>query len=539
VSNLFKVLMVAFLMTTALFGIETVDKNEENKEVKEREELVEQKVFGHNLFDNHFELNNKYYNDPNYTIDVGDMISIKIWGAITAELELTVDKKGNIFLPELGVVSVIGKTNKELATTLNRLVKKTYKQNVYLYANIKTYQEVNIFVTGAVSSPGLYNGLSGDSVLRYLDLAGGIQPLSGSMRDIKILRKGILVAEYDLYDFLINGSVKKIQLKTGDVVLVGIIQGKFSVTGDVSNPYIYELNDKNTTLGYLKKMVGVYPNTNRFTVERKEGLETTFSVHSINENKFVFLSGDNVSFEQDHHTKNIKIKVDGEHDGAKSLIVEKGSNLAEVVSKIKTNRSSDMTNITIYRKSVAKLHKKMLNRELDDLEKQILTKTYMTEKESQAGQVETASILKFIERARSIKPKGLLTISDGTAHEDVLLEEGDEILIPHKSNVVLTQGEVSVPSAHTYVSDSDTYDYIAMSGGLSARASNNIIVIRANGKVVKQKTGIFSSNVKIKAGDSIVVFAKVDNNNIEIMKSISTILFNIAVATSVVLNIND
>lgn len=494
------------------------------------------KVFGYNLFENNFNLNNKYYNDPNYNINVGDVIAVKVWGAINQELNLTVDKKGNIFIPDLGIVNVAGKTSSQLSLLLKQLVKKTYKRNVYIYANIKTYQEVNVFVTGSVIKPGLYNGLSGDSILRFLDLAKGINSEYGSFRNIQILRNNQVLKTYDLYDFLTHGRIKNFQFKSGDVILVGNIKQKILVSGDVANPFFFEINNK-TTLGEIETIAGIKPNVNKVIIERKVGMKTKFYTHNINEKNVHINNGDVVTFYETHHNENLQVNISGEHSGANTIVIKRGTSLEDVVKQLKTDDASDVDNITIFRKSVAELQKKMLDKSLDNLEKQILTKTYISENDSKAGQAESIAIMKFIKKARKVEPKGLVSISNNTQWQDIKLEDGDEIYIPHKSGVVLTQGEVFVPGAYTINDDMTVSDVIDKSGGKTDHAGDNIIIIHANGSVEKENTGMFQSSKPVKAGDSVIVFSEVKTNNMELTKSLSTILYNIAVSTKVVLGI--
>ena len=50
---------------------------------------------------------------------------------------------------------------------------KVYRNNVFVYADMNNYQNVSVFVTGNVNKPGLYQGLSSDSIIQYIDKASG------------------------------------------------------------------------------------------------------------------------------------------------------------------------------------------------------------------------------------------------------------------------------------------------------------------------------------------------------------------------------
>ena len=134
------------------------------------------KVFGANLFNSQCSTLPKIalYN-PNYLISIGDKISITIWGAFEYGENVTVDSQGNIFLPKVGPVKVRGIKNKDLNSTVNKALKKTFESNVTAYANLLTAQPIEVFVSGYVAKPGLYGGMSSDSILYFLCKSGGIR----------------------------------------------------------------------------------------------------------------------------------------------------------------------------------------------------------------------------------------------------------------------------------------------------------------------------------------------------------------------------
>lgn len=518
------------ILTSNAFSLET-----KSVEIDTPLIIDEKKVFGHNLFQNKFELNNKFYNDPNYKVSKGDTVSVKLWGAISSENDLIVDKKGNIFIANIGVVPVIGLNGSLLNSTIEKHIKNVYKNNVFVYSSIKTYQEVNVFVAGSVVKPGLYNGLSADSVLRFLDLAAGINVKSGSFRNIDILRNNKVIRNIDLYSFLVSGQIESFQFHSGDVILVHNAGNRVFVDGDVARPYIFELK-KSIPLEKLVALASPDVGTNFVSIERSQDNKTEFEGHSLSQGGVYISGGDKISFSKNYHNTNLQLTVSGEHDGAHKIVLKRGSSLQDVVDVVKTNGSSDIKDVIIYRKSVAELHKKMLKRQLTDLQKQVLTKQPSSES-SKTDALSTNHILEFIEKAKKIEPKGLISINEETSLSEMLLEDGDEIFIPRKTNIILTQGEVSIPGAHTWIKGQTANDYIDMSGGLSERHADGAIIIKQNGLVLRQDFGVFASDVTIEPGDSVVVFADIKSSNMDIVKGLSTILYNLAVTTKVVLSL--
>ena len=115
---------------------------------------------------------------------------------------------------------------------------------------------------------------------------------------------------------------------------------------------------------------------------------------------------------------------------------------------------------------------------------------------------------------------------------DLWLEDGDELVIPQKSNVVMVTGEVVLPKAVAYENGMTLDDYLAAAGGVSARANEKqILVAKQNGEV-----GLADS-LGIEPGDRIIVLSKVDTKGMLIAKNIMQIIYQIAVATKVAIDL--
>ncbi|MFN3471946.1 MAG: polysaccharide biosynthesis/export family protein, partial [Aquificaceae bacterium] len=163
-------------------------------------------VFGEQLFLGRFATEQFSGFNPDYQVAIGDKITVKIWGAFNFEQTLTVDPQGNIFIPQVGPIKVLGVKNSELNSVVERGVRSVFRHIVGVYAYLETSVPVKVFVTGFVKNPGLYGGLSSNSVLYYLDRAGGVDPQRGSFIDVRILRGSKLRQKINLYDFLLKGK---------------------------------------------------------------------------------------------------------------------------------------------------------------------------------------------------------------------------------------------------------------------------------------------------------------------------------------------
>ncbi len=94
---------------------------------------------------------------------------------------------------------------------------------------------------------------------------------------------------------------------------------------------------------------------------------------------------------------------------------------------------------------------------------------------------------------------------------DTPLRDGDELIIPKKTNYVVVSGEVFNPTAVNYLPGRSARWYLSQSGGVTQIADKNaVFVIRADGSVLsaKNNSGLWSGdpmNAVLKPGDSIVV----------------------------------
>ncbi|EAJ1963733.1 polysaccharide biosynthesis/export family protein [Campylobacter coli] len=492
-------------------------------------------VFGAELFNGNFKNYTQRVYNPDYKIAVGDQISLKIWGAVEFEQILVVDSQGNIFIPKVGAVNLLGVKNSALVSVIKAQVNKIYKNNVFVYADMNAYQNVSVFVTGSVNAPGLYQGLSSDSVIQYLDKAGGINLEYGSFRDIQILRNNAVIKKIDLYDFLLKGQMDLFPFRSGDVVLVGNVQSYVFVNGDVQRPFRFELANDIKTLFDLARVAGAKPIVTN-AILRSYGNDHKLEVSAYNKMQFskvLLKTGDEVQFNPEYISQNISITVNGEHSGLKTLVVRKGTTLEDVSRLIVANGQSDMNALQVFRKSVAKTQKDLINAQLKELETLALTSPSVTSQGAAIKAEQAKLILEFIQRARELEPKGQIVIDKPKSYGEVILEEGDTINVPSKNNLIIVQGEVTLPGAFVYNRGEDLKYYINLAGGYGERAdTSKVLVIRNNGKAQR-----YSGSVDMMPGDSVLVLPKVESENLQIFSMLTQILYQIAVATNVVLNL--
>ena len=219
--------------------------------------------------------------NPDYILNPGDSIQVRLWGAFTFDGALQVDPKGNIFLPNVGPVKVAGVSNSQLNALVTSKVKEVYQSNVNVYASLLQAQPVKVYVTGFVRNPGLYGGVTSDSLLNYLIKAGGVDPERGSYVDIVVKRGNRVRSNVNLYDFLLNGKLGLSQFADGDTIIVGPRQHTFSVQGDVFNSYDFEFRESSIPVTEALSWARPKPGATHITIMRKQGLQKRSEYYPI------------------------------------------------------------------------------------------------------------------------------------------------------------------------------------------------------------------------------------------------------------------
>lgn len=471
--------------------------------------------------------------NPGYRLTIGDRVQLRMWGAFNYDGQLTIDPQGNVFIPNVGPVKLSGVQNGELNNIVTRSVKKVYQSNVSVYAALDVAQPVKVYVTGFVNRPGLYGGVASDSVISYLDKAGGVDPERGSYVSIEVKRNGITRAQINLYDFILNGTLGLMQFTDGDVIVVGPRQHTFSVDGEVFNNNDFEFEQSTIPVTDVLQWARPKPNATNISIIRQQGTVKRSEYYPLSAaNQLTLQDGDKMIVTSDRYAGTIQVRVDGAHSGQHAVVLPYGSTMRQVLAQLKTNTMSQTDSIQLFRKSVADRQREMLDLSLRKLEEQALTATSATNEEATLRTQEAALVAKFVQKAKNIPLKGQVILNEKNI-DDVLLEDGDIINIPEKTSLVMIHGEVLMPNAISWQKGMDAEDYIEKAGGFTQGADKaKIIVMRQNGESIS-----VDDIDNIEPGDEIMVLPKVDTKNIEITKGISTILYQVAVAAKVILNI--
>jgi len=193
-----------------------------------------------------------------------------------------------------------------------------------------------------------------------------------------------------------------------------------------------------------------------------------------------------------------------------------------------------------------RLERKNLQKMAEDLRKQIASES-LRRKSGLGNVVSYDEAKKLLKDLSSVDAVGRLVIDFngilmGKTELDVILQDGDVLIVPSRSQSVNVIGEVYVPTSHLYEQGLSFDNYIAKSGGFRGLADEDrTYIIRANGSVEtpNKHSGFWFTNstdrVQIMPGDTIVVpFNSTEMDNMTLWTNATQIIYQLAVAVAAI-----
>ena len=411
-------------------------------EMYEREMLQidqnKKKVFGRDIFNNKklsFESEMNIATPSDYLLGPGDAVYVDVWGASQKQFESTVSPEGVINIEGYGPINVNGLTvaqaNQRLRSTLgSRFGGSQIKLTV---GQTKT---ITVNVMGEVKTPGTYTVSAFATVFHALYMAGGVNDI-GTLRSIKVLRKGRLVSTVDIYDYILNGKLTgNIRLTSDDVIYVDTYDCLVNISGKVKRPMFYEMK-KTESVNTLIKYAGGFTGdafSDNITLIRKAG--GTMSIYSLNEferGKFQLQDADSVWVDS---------------------VLDRYKNLVEI------------------RGAVMRPGKYQMDGNISTLRQLIQTAGGLTE-----DAISTRGIIHRYRADRTLEVKNF-NVGELMQHKeaDVPLQNEDAVFIPSRKDtneeLLLTiNGEVRYPGSYQYAETSSIESLILQAGGLTDKAS--------------------------------------------------------------------
>jgi protein involved in polysaccharide export with SLBB domain len=129
--------------------------------------------------------------------------------------------------------------------------------------------------------------------------------------------------------------------------------------------------------------------------------------------------------------------------------------------------------------------------------------------------------------------------AEPNSQEDLILRDGDMLVVPRRPQEVTVIGEVQSPTSHLYREELSRDDYISASGGSTRKAdTGSIYVVRADGSVVAHGGNRWfrsGGHIAMKPGDTVVV--PLDTERLPALpfwQAVTSILYNVAISAAAV-----
>ena len=328
------------------------------------------KIFGHDVFNNKnltFESSMNLATPQSYHLGPGDAVNIDIWGASQESVSEIISPDGTITVSGIGVIQLGGLSVSQAKAKLKRVLGPRY-QGSKIELTLGQTRTITVSVMGEVKVPGTYTMSAFATVYNALYMAGGPNDI-GTLRNVKVYRKGKLLSNVDVYDFLLNGKLTgDVRLQDNDVITVSPYEALVNITGKVKRPMYYEMKTSESAATLLKYAGGFTGDayTKAIRINRKAGQQySVFSVGEFDLSQFKLMDEDSVSVDStlNRYQNMVEVKgavfrpgmyqLGGDISSVKSLI-EAAAGLKEgaiaqhaVMHRMKADRSLEMKSIDI------------------------------------------------------------------------------------------------------------------------------------------------------------------------------------------------
>jgi protein involved in polysaccharide export with SLBB domain len=431
-----------------------------------------------------------------------------------------------------------------------------------------------VSVVGEVRTPGTYR-TSGQITLRdAVFLAGGLQP-DAALESAQLFRINVdgtsSVFSVNLEEALKGAMADNIQLQPRDRLLIHkssfrVEPGNVEITGPVAKPgrYPYTENmhaeDLILAAGGLKRSA----DTNTADLTRyaasggsSERLEISLAaIRNGNPTEDVALkSGDLLAIRQVPGWNDIEaaVKVSGEVMHPSTYGIHPGERLSSVLERAGGyTKQAYPYGAVLTRREVQEVQERDQRELIDRLKAERMQLKALPEGNADEKNAKLSALAQTdttLAQLSSNPPIGRVVIhiqSDVKSWKgmpsDIVLRDGDELVIPKKESVVTVTGQVFNPTAIAATNERSAKWYLSQAGGLTPIADKKgVFVIRADGSVIAAKnntSSLFAGDplsATLRPGDTVVVpekAPKVGGTNWPVIMQTAQVLSSVALAVA-------
>lgn len=260
---------------------------------------------------------------------------------------------------------------------------------------------------------------------------------------------------------------------------------------------------------------------------------TSISINDIRDQNISLELGSNITIASKKSLNSSKVTITGEVGMPGSYYISNGDRLSNLINRAGGYTSNAFPIGGHLSRASAKSFEKDYNERLyNEIIKNLSSEIV------KGGVVPYQTISYILNEFRSIKPSGRviaefnLPVLSRDISKDIILEDGDNIHIPKKSNIVYVFGEVLNPGPQVYSSDSSVNDYIDSAGGYTRLVDKgSVILVYPDGRSkLVRSSFLFSDNTIIPGS---VIYASRDVrklDNLSLASTLAPIVSSIAIS---------
>ena len=235
----------------------------------------------------------------------------------------------------------------------------------------------------------------------------------------------------------------------------------------------------------------------------------------------------------------ISVTITGAVDFPGTFTLQSDSTIQDLYNLVGNfKKEAFLEGIIFTRQSVRDRQLNAIKKSEEDLNKALLAST---QKGEDIGDINIIRAL-----AETIEPENLGRIAGNFSPQssssiNTLLFDGDTLRVVKKPNTINVLGEVLNPTAFEFSKKLNVKSAIAKAGGFQDYADKQkVYVIKANGIVQRAKRNIFTQNILLEPGDTIVVPRKIisDSPVIKALVPVTSILSDLAFSAAALDNLS-
>jgi len=293
---------------------------------------------------------------PNYILGTYDELIIDISGLYEANYKLKVSPEGIVRIPNVGSVNVAGLTMENATRIIKNRVAKVYmgvpSGETRVNVSLGNIRSIRITVVGEAVRPGTYTLPSLATAFNALYSCGGPNDI-GTMRDIKVIRAGKVIAKLDVYQFLVDGLLlDNIALQDEDILKIDPYKIRVSFSGAVKHTGIFEEVQDETLKDLIRYAGGFSDNADRSKITVFRYTEKGKTVVDVLENElssFQLKSGDSCNVTHTYNKFDNRVDIKGSVYRPGAYALEPGLTVKKLIAKadgIKEDAYLNMAYIT-------------------------------------------------------------------------------------------------------------------------------------------------------------------------------------------------